>query len=164
MEKLTRLPFGLPGQIYRSPMPYSPFFDPTHQVMPGYREVGVEVVVVLASWEEILEKTSRDLQMEYRKAGMHVIYAPASDYGVPDESVMQEALAETLRAARAGKTVAMHCHAGLGRTGIFAACLAKVVFGFGGREAFTWVRKSIPGAVETPEQLQFIEDFEYLGE
>ncbi len=145
-------------------MPYSPIFDPLNQVMPGYREVGVEVVVVLASWEEIRDLTGRDLQTEYREAGMRVIYAPAPDYGVPDESVVQEALTETLSAARAGKTIAAHCHAGLGRTGIFAACLAKVVFGYDGKEAFAWVRKSIPGAVETPEQYQFIEDFEYLGE
>lgn len=164
MDKLTRLPYGLPGQIYRSPMPFSPIFDPAQVVMPGYREVGVEVVVVLASWEEIQDQTGRDLKADYHAAGMDVIYAPAPDFGIPDESVLRDALGEALRAARAGKIVAAHCHAGLGRTGIFAACLAKIVFGFEGLEAFAWVRESIPDAVENQKQLQFIEDFRYKEE
>jgi protein-tyrosine phosphatase len=162
LEKLTELPFGLPGAIYRSPMPYSPIFDPGQVVMSGYQKAGVQVVVVLASWDEIRDLTDRDLLAEYQEAGLNVIYAPATDFGVPNEDVLREAVTGALRAARAGKTVAAHCHAGLGRTGIFAACLAKIVFGFNGLEAFSWVRKAIPGAVETQQQLQFIEDFSYI--
>lgn len=164
LEKLTELPYGLPGAVYRSPMPYSPIFDPAQIVMSGYRKAGVQVVVVLATWEEIKDLTGRDLLVEYREADMAVVYAPAPDFGIPDETVFREALVETLSAARAGKVVAVHCHAGLGRTGIFAACLAKVVFGFDGAQAFDWVRKAIPGAVETRQQLQFIEDFNFIEE
>jgi protein-tyrosine phosphatase len=164
LDKLTELPFGLPGAIYRSPMPYSPIFDPGQVVMPGYQKVGVQVVVVLASWGEIRDLTDRDLLAEYQAAGMDVIYSPAPDFGIPDEDVLREAISETLCAARAGKTVAAHCHAGLGRTGIFAACLAKIVFGYDGLEAHTWVRQAIPGAVETQQQFQFIEDFKYREE
>ncbi len=164
MEKLTELPYGLPGAVYRSPMPYSPIFDPTQVVMSGYQKVGVQIVVVLASWQEIRDLTDRDLLAEYREAGMEVIYAPAPDFGIPNEAVLRDALDAALRAAQAGKTVAAHCHAGIGRTGIFAACLAKIVFGFDALEAFDWVRKAIPGAVETQQQLQFIEDFDFIRE
>ena len=162
MEKLTELPYGLPGAVYRSPMPYSPTYDPRRVVMSGYREAGVQVVVILATWDEIRDLTGRDLLSEYREAGIEVVYAPAPDFGIPDGEVLRYALSEALRAARAGKTVAAHCHAGLGRTGIFAACLAKIVFGFKGLEALAWVREAVPGAVENQRQLQFIEDFEYI--
>lgn len=159
MELLTALPYNLPGKVYRSPMPYSCYYDPGGRVLPAYREAGVQVVVVLTSWDEVVLKAGVDLQAEYVGAGMDVIYLPTPDFGTPDVGAFRQALDAALSAARAGKNVAIHCHAGLGRTGIFAACLARVVFGLSGRQAFAWVRESIPGAVENQDQLNFIEAF-----
>ena len=46
----------------------------------------------------------------------------------------------------------IHCHAGLGRTGMFAACMAKGGLDYSSEEAIQWVRESIPGAVEVRDQ------------
>lgn len=160
MTILTELPYNLPGKIYRSPMPFSRFYDPDWWVLPAYRQAGVQVVVVLTPWEEVRLKAGMDLPAAYAQAGMDVIYLPTPDFGTPAVSAFRPALDEALQAARAGQNLAIHCHAGLGRTGIFAACLARLVFNLDGREAFAWVRQSIPGAVENPEQLALIEAFQ----
>lgn len=162
MDILNELPYKLAGKIYRSPMPYSRMFDPDRQVMSAYRQVGIEVVVVLAYWEEILQKAGVDLKEEYEQSGMDVIYQPAPDFGTPDPKPFRWALDQAWQTARQGRNVAVHCHAGLGRTGIFAACLAKGVLGLDGTQAFTWVRQYIPGAVENQDQIRFIEEFEYF--
>ncbi len=160
MTTLIELPYNLPGRIYRSPMPFSRFYDPDWRVLPAYRRAGVQGVVVLTPWEEVRLKAGVDLQAVYAEAGMSVIYLPTPDFGTPVVSAFRQALDEALQAAREGQNLAIHCHAGLGRTGIFAACLARLVFNLDGREAFAWVRQSISGAVESPEQLAFIEAFQ----
>jgi len=76
-------------------------------------------------------------------------------------SVLKPEIQKTIRAANAGRTIVIHCHAGLGRSGMFAACLAKVVFDMDAEEASQWVRQYIPNAVETWEQHDFIKNFEY---
>lgn len=159
---LTDMPYGLPGKICRSPMPFSPMFDPGNEVLDAYIRAGVEVVVMLASDAEIFEVTGRRLRNVYEEMGLEVIYSPMPDFSVPEERAFQETVRVTLQAAREGRTVAIHCHAGLGRTGILAACLAKVLFDLDGDEAFAWVRQHVPNAVETSQQLQFICDFKYI--
>jgi protein tyrosine phosphatase domain-containing protein 1 len=64
-----------------------------------------------------------------------------------------------------GRAVAIHCHAGLGRTGLAAACL--LVFSGdapGAAEAVATVRAARPGALQTPAQVLFVSVFEqYLA-
>jgi len=160
---LTLLPYGLPGKIYRSPMPFSPYFDPGNEVLDAYIQVGVDVVVMLTPEDEVYQVTGRSLYDMYHKMGFDVIYLPVEDFSIPEEEPFREVLREMLAKARQGKIIAIHCHAGLGRTGILAACLAKVVFDLDGREAFSWVRQHVADAVETSQQLQFIIDFKYEG-
>lgn len=49
----------------------------------------------------------------------------------------------------------VHCAAGLGRTGTFAAALLHS-HGIAADAAIAMVRATRPGAIETPEQLAFI--------
>ena len=158
---LTRLPYGLAGTVYRSPLPFSPLFDPRGRVLPAYERHGVDTVVVLNETEELQRVLGQDLLGHYRQLGYDVIHAPAPDFNVFQPEVLKLALKATLAAAEAGRTIAIHCHAGVGRTGILAACLAKTVFGISGEDAVAWLRQFIPEAVEGDLQYRFVLDFSW---
>ena len=163
-NSLTELPYGLPGQIFRSPLPFSPFFDPEQNLLDAYIDAGVQTVVMLTPEEEAKELTGQDMRKLYQNMGFDLIYAPIPDFSIPAFGALQSPLKQVLQAARAGRTIVIHCHAGLGRTGLLAACLAKVVFDMDGLEALAWVRQYIPDAVETVEQLRLIQDFELIAD
>ncbi|HYF08716.1 MAG TPA: hypothetical protein VD970_13915 [Acetobacteraceae bacterium] len=82
------------------------------------------------------------------------------DFGVPDAAALRTALLRMREAMRAEPERAFHigCRAGLGRTGLAMACLARLC-GIEG-DAVAWVRTQYdPRAVETPEQEAFVRAF-----
>ena len=156
-EFLTRLPFDFPGQIYRSPMPFGAF-DPQKIVLELYRQAGVELVVMLVSDEEAQDKSGRNLGELYAEQGMQVISLPIPDFDIPKAETLLPALEQVKAAAQAGRNIAVHCNAGIGRTGLFMACLARQVFGMPGAQAIAWVQQYIAHAVENELQVTFVQD------
>ncbi len=158
---ISELPFNLPGKIFRSPMPFG-YFDRLNQTWEAYRASEVAVVVILTEPQEYLVHARRDLPQFYEAAGLDVRHFPIRDYHVPtadDLAALEEMLADVLALAESGKNIAAHCLAGLGRTGIFLACLAKRHFAMDGQTAIDWVRQYVPGAMENELQEQFVIDF-----
>src|SRR5712692_2622689 len=152
---VIELPFGLPGRIFRSPMPYGPY-DPQGTALSRFRQEQIVVIVLLASDEECIRKAGRHLRTLYQQEGWQVLYLPIPDFGVPAREDLERVVQSTIEQARAGPHIAVHCSAGIGRTGLFTACLAQHVLGVSGTEAIAWIRQYIPGAVETWEQRQLI--------
>ena len=110
----------------------------------------------LASDEECLHKTGCHLRALYLKEGFQVLYLPIPDFGVPTKDDLEQAVQHTIAYAQAGHHIVIHCSAGIGRTGLFTAYLAKRCLGLSGAEALQWVRRFIPQAVETPEQQRLV--------
>lgn len=160
-DGMVELPFGLPGRIYRSPLPFSPYFDPQQDLLESFLAENVKVVVMLTPWVEAYELTGFDLRKLYQEEGFRVIEAPIIDFSVPERGALHAPISQTLEAAQNGDHLVIHCHAGRGRTGLFIACMAKVVFDFNGADAIRWVRQFVPSAVENLQQVQFVEDFEF---
>lgn len=155
---ITELPFGLPGRVFRSPMPYGDF-DPGQLIFALYRQAGVQAVVALPEAGEMLEKTGRDLLGCYAAQGLAVHHIPIRDFSAPPPEVVARAVEAIWQEAQRGRTVAVHCHAGVGRTGLVLACLARRALGLSAEEAVAWVRQYIPKAVETEEQRQAVSEF-----
>jgi protein-tyrosine phosphatase len=157
---MTELPFGQPGRIFRSPMPFGKY-DPEGLVYEAYRDNDISMIVLLAEDHECKEKARRDLRMLYTQDGFTVMHLPIVDFGIPSASVLRETLDVTVREAQSGRHVVIHCSAGIGRTGLFTACLARVLLNLPGEQAIEWVRRFIPHAVETSEQRQFVAKFKF---
>jgi protein-tyrosine phosphatase len=152
---LTELPFGFPGRIFRSPMPFGQY-DPHGEVYARFLHQQITVVVLLADEQECLHKAGRNLREWYLKEGLQVLYLPIPDFSVPSQDDLEQAVQHTIAYAQAGHHIAIHCSAGIGRTGLFAAYLAKRFLGLPGGEALQWIRRFIPHAVETAEQQRLL--------
>jgi protein-tyrosine phosphatase len=139
-------------------MPFS-IYDATGEILKSYLSNDISLVVQLASDEECYQRTGRNLRELYKSNNLEVFYLPTEDFKTPDRISLRQALDRVIDHISIGLSAAVHCHAGIGRTGIFAACLASTVMDIPGKEAIIWVRQFIPGAVELFEQELFICDF-----
>ena len=155
---LTELPFGQPGRIFRSPMPFGTY-DQNGVVYETFRRHNISMIVLLAEDNECQEKAGRDLKQLYIQDGFKVLHLPIVDFGIPKFESLRSALDATAFEAQSGRHIVIHCSAGIGRTGLFTACLAKRLLHLKGEQAIEWVRQYIEGAVESPEQQNFVMTF-----
>lgn len=111
-----------PHRLALSPRP--PGGEPLAAELAAWQRQGVDVVVSLL---EPPEAQALDLQHEAtlcRAVGMGFHSFPIRDHGVPTSAAALSALLDLLQAdLRQGRAVAIHCFAGIGRTGVVAACL-----------------------------------------
>jgi len=93
------------------------------------------------------------LEPDAVKAWLADVALPTPDFGLPDAAALRAAVAAVLAQLEAEPERPVHvgCRAGIGRTGLFMACLARAV-GVEG-DALDYVRRHYhAGAAETPEQ------------
>lgn len=82
---------------------------------------------------------------------------PTKDFSVPSVDLMQEGIKQTLPYLALRQPVYVGCMGGLGRTGLFMACLAKVL---GYPYPISHVRQYYnPHAVETSSQEDYVQYF-----
>jgi hypothetical protein len=154
---LTEIPFGLAGRIFRSPMPFSPY-DPWGNALAIFRQREISLIVLLAERDECYAMTGQDLPALYQQTGFRVLHLPIPDGGVPSRDELAALVTAISQHAQAGQHAVIHCYAGIGRTGLVLAAMAKRLFGLSGEAAIAWVRCSIPRAVETPAQRALLLD------
>jgi len=92
----------------------------------------------------------------YRSAGFAHHLMPIPDGGVPTPEQFREFVRFVRTQLEAGNPTAVHCAAGLGRTG---TVLAGYLIAEGVRldTAITRIRTARPGAIETREQIRFLQ-------
>lgn len=107
----------------------------------------------------------------------HDVSVPTEDYSIPDADDMTAGLIEALRAMKNGNDVYVGCMGGIGRTGLFMGCMAKVMADWETSgssddgpdstldhtlaDPVAWVRANyIPHAIETKQQQAFVREFD----
>ncbi|QIN95302.1 tyrosine phosphatase family protein [Stenotrophomonas phage vB_SmaS_DLP_3] len=85
------------------------------------------------------------------------IEVPTVDFQVPSMQDMEEGIDKAVTEILKGKQLYVGCMGGIGRTGLFLACLAKV---FGEKDPVKYVRAEyLSHAVETIPQQKFVANF-----
>lgn len=93
--------------------------------------------------------------------GMESLHFPIVDMGVPTLEETRELTGWILRERARGRTVVLHCKAGLGRTGTLLACVL-VADGDTAVGAIDRVRSVNPRYIQSDRQLELIHEFEGL--
>lgn len=133
-------------------MPFG-LYDQGGMLLQDLKAADISAIVLLAEIEECREKAGRDLLALYREEGLTVFPLPTPNYGIPSNSQLADVLKHARARASDGHNVLIHCSAGLGRTALFAALLAKDVLELSGEEAINWLGQHKPDALLTPAQI-----------
>ena len=90
----------------------------------AWQRAGVDVVVSLLSAEELIELELAEEKAYCAKFGVEFLSFPIADRDVPASSSALLALVRKLETdLTAGKSVAIHCRLGVGRSALLAACV-----------------------------------------
>ena len=138
-------------------MPFS-VYDPQGDSLLHFKREKGSLIVLLAEEEECMERAGRNLKSLYLREGFQVVHLSIPDFDVPLREDLEEAVRKTAEHAQLRQNILIHCHAGLGRTGLFVAYLAKRVLGLSSEEAIHWTRRYIPHALETDAQIKMLLD------
>ncbi len=111
------------------------------------RDHAIDVIITLTE-----EPPQRKL---INQVGLMLVHIPIFDFAAPTQQDLQNAVDAIRKAKDSGMGVAVHCAAGLGRTGTILAGWF-VAQGMNSSEAIHHVRHLRPGSIETEEQEEAI--------
>lgn len=135
---------------------------PLDEVMLTWKSEGVDVVVSLVEGSEIPGLTEAEEAL-CRELDMDFVWFPVRDKTVPPSRNATAAVARQLADhISAGRSVAIHCRAGIGRSTTLAACVL-ISLGRDGAAALDMIADARGVEVpETEEQRQWILSFAEL--
>jgi len=122
--------------------------------------LGVQTVVSLLESSEAKELDLVSEESLCRAASLQFLSFPIADRGVPNNSVEFAKFIESIALRlRSGDSVAIHCRAGIGRSGLLAACILGT-FGVAADSAFAMLGRARGVAVpDTDAQAAWVRDY-----
>lgn len=129
--------------------------EPFEESIEALTRAGVQAVVCLLEDREL----PAGLLHSYQEAGLDVVRFPIPDFCAPEAApAFGHLLIDLLGRLARGQGVFVHCRGGIGRTGTVLACLLKTV-GEGSDPVEIARAIYIRGALESPEQRRFVQEF-----
>lgn len=125
--------------------------QPLHADLEALRDAGVTLVVSAMSpplAPEALHACSL--------AGMHV---PIREFTAARHEQLEGFVTRARAEIDGGGAVAVHCFAGMGRTGMLLAAYLVSDRGLGGDDAIAHIRELRPGSIETSDQEEAVREF-----
>lgn len=156
MFRSVQLPDGVDGVLFVHSMPGR--FEEMDAAAAEIRRNEVTRVICLTQMDEVRERSpDYAAAIEAGVSWTHVSH-PVPDFGVPEDGEAFMALARSVaEGLHAGERVLVHCAAGIGRTGTFAAAVLCEL-GVPLREARKIVRLA-GSTAETDAQQKFLEEY-----
>lgn len=114
------------------------------------RKQGLELLVSLTE-----DPPRRDW---INNAGLLLIHEPMIDMEAPPQEQLNRCVSAIVKAHERKMGVAVHCAAGLGRTGVVLACYF-IDKGLNATDAIARIRRLRPGSIETEEQEEAVINF-----
>ena len=131
---------------------------PLVQAVAAYRAAGARLVVTLLPEAEVLSLGLQALGTACTVEAMTWAHCPIDDFAAPGSRFERKwtSVGPLVHALLdEGEGVALHCRAGLGRTGTVAARIL-IERGLPWRQAMASVREARPGAIETSSQEAYL--------
>lgn len=118
-----------------------------------------DILITLIEKHEFSFLHIDNLFSELDSLGIKHIWFPIKDESVPDSlDIFTQLVKQIIHLTTLGKTVIIHCRAGLGRTGMVVAC-CLVALGYTPKSSIELVRKTREYTIETLEQEEYVTEF-----
>ena len=127
----------------------------------AYPRSGVELALLKRQGIRALLNLTKDALPPEQLAAydLQAEHLPIRDFHAPTIPQIEQAIAIINRFHAQNRPIAIHCGAGLGRTGTILACYL-VSQGIAAQDAINRVRTLQPGSVETPQQQSVVMAYE----
>ena len=160
--RVVQLPVSIAGTLLLSEMPGSE--KSLMDWLAGAEARDTDLIVNLVQRDELSNISPEYLAYIESNEGIEVSGFPIADFSVPvDIERFHTLVEEVVRRLRSGQCVIIHCRAGIGRSGLFAAALLTTL-GISSNDVLLSV-KNAGGRFETEAQRSFLEDYQvYLAE
>ncbi|VAW02698.1 hypothetical protein MNBD_ALPHA07-970 [hydrothermal vent metagenome] len=143
-----------PGQLFIMPKPSGEWLQ---EDMQHYRSLGVDMIISMLETTEANELSLHNENDVCTDNSMKFLNFPITDRGLPDKNEFKELVCIVQSCLTNGEGIAVHCRAGIGRSGMLVCCALAGFIG-SASDAIEVVSQARGVTVpDTQEQRMFIE-------
>ncbi|MEP7351010.1 MAG: protein-tyrosine phosphatase family protein [Sphingorhabdus sp.] len=147
---------NLPGRLFIMPKPSGEWL---REDISHYGSLGIQVIISMLEPAEASELSLENEQAVCTEHQIDFIQFSVPDRGLPSKASFNTLVRNIAERLRNAETVAIHCRAGIGRSGM-AVCCTLSEFGYSAAQAIALTSEARGVEVpDTPEQHEFVEQF-----